>query len=85
MEYYYNNTAAYYPNDAYYDTRIEPEEEEEWDRESYLDPMWEIQQKKVCTLIGRLINSRHLPHGATLICAKQMQALPTLRMTFVMD
>ncbi|VDK22766.1 unnamed protein product [Taenia asiatica] len=49
MEYYYNNTTAYYPNDAYYDTRIEPEEEEEWDRESYLDPMWEIQQKKTFT------------------------------------
>ncbi|KAL5968598.1 Alpha-actinin sarcomeric [Taenia solium] len=49
MEYYYNNTSAYYPNDAYYGTRIEPEEEEEWDRESYLDPMWEIQQKKTFT------------------------------------
>lgn len=47
MEYYYNNTNAYYPNDPYYDTHIEPEEEEEWDREQYLDPMWEIQQKKV--------------------------------------
>ncbi|EUB59226.1 Alpha-actinin-2 [Echinococcus granulosus] len=49
MEYYYNNTSAYYPNDAYYGTHIEPEEEEEWDRESYLDPMWEIQQKKTFT------------------------------------
>ncbi|VDD80990.1 unnamed protein product [Mesocestoides corti] len=49
MEYYYNNTPAYYQNDVYYDTHIEPEEEEEWDRESYLDPMWEIQQKKTFT------------------------------------
>ncbi|VUZ39262.1 unnamed protein product [Hymenolepis diminuta] len=49
MEYYYNNTNAYYPNDPYYDTHIEPEEEEEWDREQYLDPMWEIQQKKTFT------------------------------------
>ncbi|VDN98578.1 unnamed protein product [Rodentolepis nana] len=49
MEYYYNNTSAYYPNDPYYDTHIEPEEEEEWDREQYLDPMWEIQQKKTFT------------------------------------
>ncbi|VDL85646.1 unnamed protein product [Schistocephalus solidus] len=42
MEYYYNNYESYPQNEA----QIEPEEEEEWDRESYLDPMWEIQQKK---------------------------------------
>lgn len=47
MEYYHNHTDSYYPNDVVYQTHIEPEEEEEWDRESYLDPMWEIQQKKV--------------------------------------
>uniref|UniRef100_A0A0V0J8M5 Alpha-actinin, sarcomeric n=2 Tax=Schistocephalus solidus TaxID=70667 RepID=A0A0V0J8M5_SCHSO len=45
MEYYYNNYESYPQNEA----QIEPEEEEEWDRESYLDPMWEIQQKKTFT------------------------------------
>ncbi|KAM7535867.1 hypothetical protein Aperf_G00000101008 [Anoplocephala perfoliata] len=49
MEYYYNSSNAYYPDNAYYDTHIEPEEEEEWDREQYLDPMWELQQKKTFT------------------------------------
>ncbi|TGZ68819.1 hypothetical protein CRM22_004078 [Opisthorchis felineus] len=34
--------------DGYYQTQ-EEEEEEEWDRQAYLDPMWEIQQKKTFT------------------------------------
>ncbi|KAF7233347.1 hypothetical protein EG68_04397 [Paragonimus skrjabini miyazakii] len=34
--------------DGYYQTP-EEEEEEEWDRQAYLDPMWEIQQKKTFT------------------------------------
>lgn len=33
--------------DGYYQNNAQEEEEEEWDREAYLDPMWEIQQKKV--------------------------------------
>ncbi|CAL8092294.1 unnamed protein product [Calicophoron daubneyi] len=37
--------------DGYYEAPPPPEEEEEeeWDREAYLDPMWEIQQKKTFT------------------------------------
>ncbi|THD25163.1 Alpha actinin sarcomeric [Fasciola hepatica] len=34
--------------DGYYQNDVQ-EEEEEWDREAYLDPMWEIQQKKTFT------------------------------------
>lgn len=33
---------GYYDEGDFYD-----EEEEEWDREGLLDPMWELQQKKV--------------------------------------
>lgn len=42
----------YYPpaKDQYvnsFEEDREEEEEEEWDREAFLDPMWELQQKKV--------------------------------------
>uniref|UniRef100_A0A095APD6 Alpha-actinin-2 n=1 Tax=Schistosoma haematobium TaxID=6185 RepID=A0A095APD6_SCHHA len=43
MEYGY----TVYP-DEYFPSAQE-EEEEEWDRQAYLDPMWEIQQKKTFT------------------------------------
>lgn len=44
VAYYYNNSTypAYYTGD--------PHEDEEWDRSSVLDPLWEVQQKKVCFL-----------------------------------
>ncbi|CAH8480705.1 unnamed protein product [Heterobilharzia americana] len=42
MEYGY----VVYPDEYYANAE---EEEEEWDRQAYLDPMWEIQQKKTFT------------------------------------
>lgn len=42
-----NNGSAYKNGPGYYDA--EEEEEEEWNREDFLDPAWEIQQKKTFT------------------------------------
>lgn len=45
VTYHYNNTNAY---PAYYHSG-DPQEDEEWDRSTVLDPLWELQQKKVLT------------------------------------
>lgn len=58
MEYGY----TVYP-DEYFPSAQE-EEEEEWDRQAYLDPMWEIQQKKVLLKICYYILFRLSQHGA---------------------